>query len=103
MKYAQPRPVQEKPVEKENPYKLKKQRESELRKLRTAILRAEERSQQIAEETARINALLSEPENASDYEKAAELSLRLDELRREEEELTDRWAELSEQEESLKK
>ena len=100
---AEPRPVQEKPVEKENPYKLKKQRESELRKLRTAILRAEERSQQIAEETARINALLSEPENASDYEKAAELSLRLDELRREEEELTDRWAELSEQEESLKK
>ncbi|MCH5324773.1 MAG: ABC-F family ATP-binding cassette domain-containing protein [Eubacterium sp.] len=100
--YADRKPAEpEKPVKKENDYKLKKQRESERRKLRTAIERAEAEIERLGEEIEQKTALLSDPEYATDYEKAAALSLELEQLHQKESELTDRWAELSEEEERL--
>jgi len=45
--------------------------------------------------------LLSDPEVASDYEKASELSVEIAALKEKEDELTSQWMELSEQIESF--
>ncbi len=99
--YSQARVAEkDRPVKKENDYKLKKQRESERRRLHTAIERLEEQIDELGREIEQKTALLYEPEYASDYEKAAELSAQLEKLHAKESELTDKWAELCEQAES---
>lgn len=76
---------------KQNDYKLRKQRESELRKLKTQVRKAEEEIDRLDRETADLAALLSQPEVASDYEKTLELTQRLEELKTQQEELMETW------------
>ena len=80
-----------KPVPKQNDYKLRKQKESELRKLKTRVRRAEEEIDGLDRETAELAGRLSDPETASDYEKALELTQRMEELRARQEKLMESW------------
>ena len=80
-----------KPVPKQNDYNLTKQKESELRKLKTRVRRAEEEIDGLDRETAELAGRLSDPETASDYEKALELTQRMEELRARQEKLMESW------------
>ncbi|MDY4588437.1 MAG: ABC-F family ATP-binding cassette domain-containing protein [Oscillospiraceae bacterium] len=82
---------QEKPA-KVNDYKLKKERESERRKLNTKVTRAEA-------EIERLDALIAEKTNElsglSDYQVAMELSNEIEELRTQQEQAMQTWEEAS--------
>lgn len=78
--------------EKANDYKLKKERESERRKLNTKVTRAEK---EIEELDALINAKTEELSSLSDYQKAMELSNEIEELRKKQEEAMSVWEEAS--------
>ena len=78
-----------------NRYKLRKEQEAELRRLRSQIQRTEARIEEIDSEMAQCNQDLQLPDIASDYEKAMALSARLDELHRENDSLLVRWESLS--------
>ncbi|MFR7477592.1 MAG: hypothetical protein ACLUUJ_01775 [Acutalibacteraceae bacterium] len=80
---------------KVNRYKLRKEQEAELRRLRSQIQRAETRIEEIDEEMVQCNRDLQQPDIASDYEKAMALSARLDELRQENDSLMIRWEALN--------
>jgi len=82
-------------------YLRRKELQSEIRKLKTKVTRLEERIAEIEDETAKINRELTAPETASDYEKAAELSERLETLNTELEQKTDEWAEACERLEEI--
>lgn len=79
-------------TEKVNDYKLKKERESERRKLNTKVTRAEA-------EIERLDALIEEKTNElsglTDYQKAMELSNEIEELRRQQEQTMQTWEEAS--------
>ncbi|MBE6807273.1 MAG: ABC-F family ATP-binding cassette domain-containing protein [Ruminococcaceae bacterium] len=68
----------EKPV-KVNDYKLRKERESTIRKLTTAVRRAEETVTALEEEIAALSARLEDPATAADYELLTALTAELDE------------------------
>jgi len=78
--------------EKINDYKLKKERESELRKLKTRIKRAED-------EIERLDKLIEEKTNElsglTDYHRAMELSTELEAMRAEQEQTMAAWEEAS--------
>ena len=65
-----PKAAQEKP--KQNAYKLRKERESERRKLTGRIARCEEKIARMDEEITTLNAQLERPEIAADYAKVLE-------------------------------
>ena len=67
------------------------EKESELRKLKTRVRRAEEEIDGLDRETAELAGRLSDPETASDYEKALELTQRMEELRARQEKLMESW------------
>ncbi len=92
-----------KPVKEsaKNDYKERKERESTLRKLKSALARCEAAIEENEKKTAELALLLSEPDVASDYEKASELSVEIAALKEKEDELTAQWMELSEQIESF--
>lgn len=92
-----------KPVKEsgKNDYKERKERESTLRKLKGALARCEAAIEENEKKTAQLALLLSDPEIASDYEKASELSVEIAALKEKEDELTSQWMELSEQIESF--
>lgn len=79
-------------TEKVNDYKLKKERESERRKLNTKVTRAEA-------EIERLDALIEEKTNdltgLTDYQKAMELSNEIEELRSQQEQAMQTWEEAS--------
>ena len=83
-----------------NEYKLRKLRDSELRKLRTALRRTEEEIQKTEEEIAGVEEELQKPEIAADYQSVADLSERLAALKEHSDSLYIRWGDLSEQLES---
>lgn len=87
-------PAAEKPqkTEKQNEYKLRKERESERRKLNTRISRAEK---EIAELDELIAAKTEELSALSDYKKAMELSAEIEELRVKQEQTMQDWEEAS--------
>ncbi len=87
-------PAAEKPqkIEKQNDYKLRKERESERRKLNTRISRAEK---EIAELDELIAAKTEELSALSDYKKAMELSAEIEELRVKQEQTMQDWEEAS--------
>ena len=87
-------PAAEKPqkTEKQNDYKLRKERESERRKLNTRISRAEK---EIAELDELIAAKTEELSALSDYKKAMELSAEIEELRVKQEQTMQDWEEAS--------
>lgn len=88
-------------AEKESPYKMKKERERELRKLRAALGLLEKDIERSDEEAEQCRVLLEKPEVASDYEETLKLSTRLDELMVENEELMLRWSLLTTEIEEL--
>ncbi len=85
---------------KVNEYKLKKERESELRRLRSALRRLEEDIAQQEASICDIEQQLQDPEIAGNYESVLELSSTLDTLRTSCETLYAQWEELSEKIES---
>ena len=93
----QPRPgkvAAEKP--KQNDYKLRKERESERRKLMGRIPRCEQEIAAIDEETAALNAQLEQPQVAADYAKVLELTQQLAALHEKQEELYAEWEKMQE-------
>ncbi len=70
--------VTEKPP-KENEYKRRKERESTIRRLQTAVRRAEERVGELEAEIETVNTALNDPAVAADYEKLTALTERLTE------------------------
>ncbi len=92
---------QKQPVQKAvNDYKLRKERESELRKMRTRLDRLEQEIDQLDQSIAADTQTLSLPEVASDYEKAMELTAGIEQKRQKQEELLQDWSMLSEKLES---
>lgn len=85
---------EEKPAktEKVNDYKLKKERESERRKLNTKVNRAET---EIEELDALIEQKTNELSGMTDYQKAMELSAEIEELRSRQEQAMQTWEEAS--------
>ncbi len=79
-------------TEKVNDYKLKKERESERRKLNTRISRAEK---EIEELDAQIEQKTNELSGLTDYQLAMELSTEIEQLRTRQEEVMAEWEEAS--------
>lgn len=79
-------------TEKVNDYKLKKERESEKRKLNTKVTRAEA---EIEELDGLIEQKTNELSGLTDYQKAMELSNEIEELRRRQEQAMQVWEEAS--------
>ena len=85
-------------VKKEKPqndYFLQKQRQSEERKKQTRLKKAEEAIERLDEEITQTQELLSSEDVAADYEKLIELTNKLEELQKEQEEQYAIWEELS--------
>ena len=69
------KPVVKQEEKKSNDYKLRKERESNIRKLKTALSRTEKEIEETEQRIEKATELLSSPEYSSDYEKAMKLSL----------------------------
>ena len=85
-------------VKKEKPqndYFLQKQRQSEERKRQTRLKKAEEAIERLDVEIAQTQELLSSEDVAADYEKLIELTKKLEDLQKEQEEQYAIWEELS--------
>ena len=80
---------------KPNEYQLRKERESLERKKKTRIKRLEEEIENTENEKNEIQEILELPETSADYEKLMELTNKLDELTKKQEELYDEWLELN--------
>ena len=85
----------EKKEKKPNEYQLRKERESLERKKKTRIKRLEEEIEAAENEKDQIQAQLEAPETAADYELLMELTNKLDELTKTQENLYDEWLELN--------
>lgn len=86
---------------KKNDYKERKECESTLRKLSSALKRCEQAIDEIGLKTAELAQQMSQPEIATDYEKTSALAQEIEALKEKEEALTAEWMELSEQIESF--
>ena len=84
----------EKPVV--NEFKLKKERQSEIRRTRTAVSKCESRISELDGEVEELERRLQIPEIMSDYAKILELTGRLDELKNEQTQVLEDWEKLSE-------
>lgn len=80
----------------QNDYFLQKQKQSEERKRKTRLNKAEAEIERLDGEIEKTQALLSSEEVAADYEKLIELTNKLEQLRQEQEEQYLIWEELSE-------
>ena len=92
---------EERPEPKVNLYKLRKERESNLRRRRTALSRLES---QIEENDRKVKALeeqLADPDFAADYESVTKASQEIAQLHQASEELLMEWTQLSEELEQL--
>ena len=78
--------------EKVNEYKLRKEREAAVRKEKAELKRTETRINEVESETAKLEDKLLNPEIASDYEAAIEISEKISLLKKENEELFQRWS-----------
>lgn len=88
---AQAKEKPQKAQPKENSYKLRKERESEINRLKGKIRRREAEIDALDEEITRANDLLSSPEAAADYEKIMEYTKKIEELTQSQLELMDEW------------
>lgn len=79
---------------KVNEYKLKKEKESEKRRLAGKIKRCETAIEEIEERICKVNELLTEPDVAADYEKVLSFTQELTQLKEESDELMAEWEEL---------
>ncbi len=90
--------AKEKPKKAENKvnlYKLRKERDSEMNRLKGKIKRTEEEIDRLDGEIAEINGILSSPEAAADYEKIIELTQKLEELTERQLEIMDEWEKMN--------
>ncbi len=78
---------------KVNLYKLRKERDSEMNKLRGKIKRLEADIDRLDGEISEYNAILSSPETAANYEKIIEYTNKLDEATENQLDLMDEWEE----------
>ncbi len=83
-------------VKQENDYKLRKERESILRKQKKKLERTEQEIEEIDRAIEELNQQFSLPGIASDYEKAMELTNQITALKNKQDALYDLWSELSE-------
>ena len=88
---------------KGNDYKLRKELQSELRKLTTRVKRLEEEIDAVESTIAQLTQTLSNPEVASDYQKAMDLTAQIDEQKAKQEDLLSEWETASEDLESKKR
>ncbi len=79
----------------QNDYKLRKELKSEYRKLQTAIKKCEEEIELSEEKSAALEEELSQPENASDYEKISALTTALNNVKEKLDFLLEEWEKLS--------
>lgn len=77
-----------------NDYKLKKERESERRKLNTRITRAEKETEELDGKIAALTKEMSEV-SGTDYQRVLEMSEELERLRERQEEVMSDWEEAS--------
>lgn len=95
-------PVSEAPVPEKKmgaggeAYKAKKEWQSQLRKAKSRVAAVEKELEQVDAELAESNDVLLDPQVTADYQKAVELTERIDLLTKRQEELLDEWARLSE-------
>ncbi len=90
--------AKEKPKKAENKvnlYKLRKERDSEMNRLKGKIKRTEEEIDRLDGEIAEINGVLSSPEAAADYEKIIKLTNKLEELTEAQLEIMDEWEKMN--------
>ena len=83
--------IQKEKAPKVDNYKLRKERESEKRKLNTAFKRCEENIEKTENLIAETQAEIENPETSADYEKIIELTAKLDELNNSLEQLYEDW------------
>ena len=79
----------------QNDYKLRKELKSEYRKLQTALKKCEEEIELSEEKSSSLEEELSQPENASDYEKISALTTELNNVREKLDLLLEEWEKLS--------
>ena len=94
-------PQKAQPVKRVNTYKLKKERESEKRRLDGKIRRCEAEIESLETQIEEANAVLSAPETASDYAAILHWTDVLSALHERQETLMTQWAELVESRETL--
>ncbi len=99
----QAREEEERPQPKANLYKLRKERESELRKKRTALSRAEQEIEENDRALKTLEEKLENPEIAADYQAVTETSEQIAALREQADALLLGWTELSEELEQLER
>ncbi len=92
----------ETPQEKENPFKKKKERDAEQRRLRAALGRKEEEISLLEAQIMRLEIELNDPDNASDYSAIISITNELDGLNEKSSSLTEEWTELSAKLDELK-
>lgn len=80
---------------KVNSYKLRKERESEINKLRGKIKRIEAEIDALDGEISQLNGLISTPQVAADYEKVMELTEKTDNLSNRQLALMDEWEQMN--------
>ena len=102
-KEQQALPQEEKPQPKVNLYKLRKERESELRKKRSALSRLEQEIEENDRSRKALEQRLEQPEIAADYEAVTQTSQEIGKLQEVAEGLLLRWTELSEELEALER
>ena len=79
-----------------NAYEARKAEKAALRKQRAQLRRLESRIEELDAEMASLNAQLSDPDTASDYEKAMDLTQKLTDAKAESDALLEEWEALSE-------
>lgn len=89
------------PPPKINAYKLRKERESELRRKKSALSRLEREIEETDETLAALEAQLSDPEISADYEAVTETSAQIAALHEQADALLAEWTALSEELEQL--
>ena len=102
-KEQQALPQEEKPQPKVNLYKLRKERESELRKKRSALARLEQEIEENDRSRKALEQRLEQPEVAADYEAVTQTSQEIGKLQEVAEGLLLRWTGLSEELEALER
>lgn len=99
---AQAKEKPQKAQPKQNAYKLRKERESEINRLSGKIRRGEAEIDRLDAEIAEANELLSSPEVSADYEKVIEYTKKIEELTEAQLALMDEWEQWNKRLEELR-
>ncbi len=92
---AQAKEKPKKTEQKINLYKLRKERDSEINRLKGKIRRSEEEIDRLDGEISELNGLLSDPEVSADYERVLKLTNQLEELTDTQLAVMDEWEQMS--------